>query len=128
MIKNNNRNQLLVFIIFEVSIVTALLIIGTPGMEAYAQLALSVSLVHCTDVTATERGVAINFIISGLSHSNTIYTFQLISPSGNLIRNDNLNQFIPPTAPEPSTLFFNIGVPSANEGQYTAIVTGTDGS
>lgn len=109
-------------------LIFSLFTIGFSVKEVYAQLALSVVSVRCTDASATERGVAINFIISGLSHSNTVYTFQLISPTNNIVRNDNLNQFIPPTSPDPATLTFNIVIPSVLEGQYRANVTGSDGS
>jgi hypothetical protein len=102
--------------------------VGFSVKQAYAQLAISVASVNCTDATATERGVAIDFVISGLSYRDTDYTFQLVSPTGSILRTDPLNRFIPPTSPDPATLFFGIVIPSAPEGQYVATVTGSDGS
>ena len=78
--------------------------------------------VHCTDLTATKRGTAVQFTVSGVFQDSNPLTYiaQIISPSGDVIHSAEFT--IPSNAPNHATT--NIGFSFAGaSGTYRKVAT-----
>ena len=93
---------------------------GPPGDQGSARV--NIINVHSVDLTATERGVTVQFSVSGVFHDTNPLTFiaQIISPSGDVIHSAEIT--IPGNAPNPATT--NIGFSFAGPpGIYQIVAT-----
>ena len=83
---------------------------------------INVNRVLCTDITATQRGVAVEFVVSGVSHDSQAltYTVDLLSSSGNVIHHADIN--ITPETPDPASTLIVFSLP-LTPGTYTLRAT-----
>ena len=83
---------------------------------------MTITGVGCIDLTATERGIAVGFTVSGVFHGSDSLTYiaQVISPSGDVIHSAEIT--IPSNAPNPATT--NVGFSFAGApGTYKIVAT-----
>jgi hypothetical protein len=69
-----------------------------------------------------QRGVSVEFVVSGVSHDSQAltYTVDLLSPSGNVIHHADIN--ITPEAPDPASTLIVFSLP-LTPGTYTLRAT-----
>ena len=106
---------------------------------AQQSVPLSVTLERaavCQDLTATRKGITVNFFIKGLYHLDNTYKSDIRGPDGNIIIDelnglpvsDNLSPHIPSDAPNPASLFLGKAFATQKFGTFTFTVFGSDGS
>ncbi|CAN5863425.1 hypothetical protein BH23THE1_BH23THE1_24900 [soil metagenome] len=79
---------------------------------------VTVTLVHCTDVSATERGLAVNTVVSNISHGTEPLTFQMgiFSPTGDPVKTPPFVDItVPANAPDPAKTFVNLSFKSTSD-------------
>jgi hypothetical protein len=83
---------------------------------------ITINRVTCTDLTATERGVSVEFTVSGVFHDSQSLTYlaQLISPSGNVVHSAQIT--VPANAPNPASTLIVFSDP-LSPGTYKIIAT-----
>jgi hypothetical protein len=88
---------------------------GTPTIE--------VRSIHCTDLTANQRGVIVEFTVSGVEHDSEKLTYRIMLLSSEGIRSEG-DITIPANAPNPATTFAGLAfVPlPTEEEKYTILV------
>jgi hypothetical protein len=84
---------------------------GTPTIE--------IRSVHCTDLTATQRGVAVEFTVFGIEHDSEELTFDVLVISSEGIEHA-AEITIPANAPNPATTFIGFSLP-LEEGEHTIL-------
>lgn len=84
---------------------------GTPTIE--------IRSVHCTDLTATQRGVAVEFTVAGIEHDSEALTFTVLVLSSEGV--EHIAEItIPANAPNPATTFVGFSLP-LEEGEHTIL-------
>jgi hypothetical protein len=83
---------------------------------------ITINRVTCTDLSATQRGVSVEFTVSGVFHDSQSLTYlaQLISPSGNVVHSAQIT--VPANAPNPASTLIVFSDP-LSPGTYKIIAT-----
>jgi hypothetical protein len=84
---------------------------GTPTIE--------IRSVHCTELTATQMGVAVETVVSGVEHDSEELTYTILVLSSEGV--EHIAEItIPANAPNPATTFINFALP-LEEGEHTYV-------
>jgi hypothetical protein len=83
---------------------------------------ITINRITCTDLTVTQRGVSVEFTVSGVFHDSQSLTYlaQLISPSGNVVHSAQIT--IPANAPNPASTLI-VFSDALSPGTYKIIAT-----
>jgi hypothetical protein len=80
---------------------------------------IEIRSVHCTELTATEMGVAVEFTIFGIEHDSEQLTFTVLVISSEGV--EHIAEItIPANAPNPATTFIGFSLP-LQEGEHTIL-------